>query len=148
MAGYVYHCRERGLDLHPCCADLQESLVHDGQTFELRKEASHRCGLCRDKGERRKFWAYRSYDDAGEAVYLHVACLKRHICSGGHVVLAGAPIMEGLLQSLPRRTGGSRGFERFRKVVSVVVSVIIAVIFGNPMALITTVAGPGGLLRG
>ena len=153
--GFVYHCGERDLDLdlHPCCAQLPVRFVQDGQAFELRKEASRRCGFCGDKGHRRKFWAYRSYYDAGEVLYLHVGCLKdahrtRNIGGGGHVVLAGAPIMEGLLQSLPRRTRSSRGFERFRKIVNVVVSVMIAVIFGNPMALITAVAGPGGLLRG
>jgi hypothetical protein len=49
---------------------------------------------------------------------------------------------------LPSSARRSRGFDRFRKIVGVVVSVIVAVIFGNPMALITAVAGPGGLLRG
>lgn len=154
VIGFVYHCRERDLDLHPCCALLPERIVQDGRAFELRKGASRRCGLCGGaNGRRRKFWAYRSYYDDGEAFYLHVACLKhgnctRHIGSGGQIVQAGVPITEGLLQSLPRSTRRSGGFERFRKIVGVVVSVIVAVIFGNPMGLITAVAGPGGLLRG
>jgi hypothetical protein len=152
VAGFVYHCRARGLDLHPTCAQLPERHVQDGQVFELRKEASRPCRFCGENGYRSKFWAYRSYCD-GEVSYLHVACMKgahrtRSIGGGGQIVLAEAPVIEGVLQSLPSSARRSRGFDRFRKIVGVVVSVIVAVIFGNPMALITAVAGPGGLLRG
>lgn len=145
--GFVYHCSGRGLDLHPCCAFLPERIVQDGRAFELRKGASRRCGMCGENGRRRWYWAYRSNYDDGEAVYLHVACLKEGYRGGAQIVQASAPNMEGVLQSLPRRTRRSGGFERFRKIVSVVVGVIIAVIFGNPMAMIAAVAGPGGLLR-
>jgi hypothetical protein len=152
VAGFVYHCHKSGLDLHPSCAQLPERHVQDGQVFELRKEASRPCRFCGKNGYRSEFWAYRSYCD-GEVSYLHVACLKgaprtRKVGSGGQIVLAEAPIIEGVLLSLPASTRRSRGFDRFRKIVGVVASVIIVVIFGNPMALIATVAGPSGLLRG
>lgn len=156
--GFAYHCRDRDLDLHPCCALLEPSFVHDGRAFELRMDASGRCGMCSraDGRRRRKFWSYVVYED-GKAVYLHVACLKdaharrgRSI-GGGRQILVEAnnsPITEGVLQSLPRSTRRSGGFDKFRRIVGVVVSVIIAVIFGNPLALVSAVAGPGGLLRG
>lgn len=65
------------------------------------------------------------------------------------MLVSSSPAMDGVLQSVPRRrTPRSGGFERFCKIVNVVVSVIIAVIFGNPMAMISAVAGPDGLLRG
>uniref|UniRef100_A0A0E0LUR0 DC1 domain-containing protein n=1 Tax=Oryza punctata TaxID=4537 RepID=A0A0E0LUR0_ORYPU len=158
--GFVYHSDDPDLDLHPCCAFLRRRVVvQDGRLFELRKRSPRRCGMCggeRSGGRRRSnFWAYRTYDDDGEPVYLHVACVKdghrgRPRGSGDEIVLASSsPAMDSVLQSVPRRrTRRSGGFERFRKIVNVVVSVIIAVIFGNPMAMISAVAGPDGLLRG
>uniref|UniRef100_A0A0E0AV48 Uncharacterized protein n=1 Tax=Oryza glumipatula TaxID=40148 RepID=A0A0E0AV48_9ORYZ len=39
--------------------------------------ARRRAGLCGERsGRRRNFWAYRTYDDDGEPVYLHIACVK------------------------------------------------------------------------
>ncbi|KAL5221047.1 hypothetical protein ABZP36_025760 [Zizania latifolia] len=155
--GFVYHSDNPDLDLHPCCAFLRKRIVEDSRLFELRKGATRRCGMCgRRSGHRRKFWAYRTYYDDGEPVYLHVACIKDGHNSlsasaaggGGQILLASSPAMEGVLQSVPRRTRQSSGFERFRKIVGVVMSVIIAVISGNPMAMIAAVAGPDGLLRG
>ncbi|BAF23681.1 uncharacterized protein [Oryza sativa Japonica Group] len=168
VRGFVFHCADRDLDLHPCCASLEDRIVTggggdgDGRVFELTKAASssssrRRCGVCGDKS-RRTFWFYRGRFD-GEDVFIHVACVKelavrrweasyRRRSGAGQIALAGAPLMEGALQSLPRRTRRSGGFERFSKIVGVIVSAIIAVIFGNPMGLIAAVAGPDGLLRG
>ncbi|XP_040383201.1 uncharacterized protein LOC102712655 [Oryza brachyantha] len=165
VRGFVFHCAERDLDLHPCCASLEDSIAVDGaggRAFQLTKEASssssssRRCGVCGDKS--RRFWFYRCTFD-GEDVYIHVACVKelalrkwqasyRRRSGAGQIVLAGAPLMEGALQSLSKKTRRSSGFERFRKIVGLVVSAIIAVVFGNPMGLIAAVAGPDGLLRG
>jgi Tfp pilus assembly protein PilN len=64
------------------------------------------------------------------------------------IVQARAPSMDRMLQSLPRKTRKSTGFQRFWKMVGAVVSVIIAVIFGNPVVMVAAIAGPGGLLRG
>uniref|UniRef100_A0A0E0GK56 FACT complex subunit n=1 Tax=Oryza nivara TaxID=4536 RepID=A0A0E0GK56_ORYNI len=39
--------------------------------------ARRRAGLCGERsGRRHNFWAYRTYDDDGEPVYLHIACVK------------------------------------------------------------------------
>jgi hypothetical protein len=74
--GFVYHSLEEGLDLHPCCASLPDRFLHDGRDFDLHRRASRQCALCPDnEGQHRCFWAYRCYVD-GEAVDLHVACLK------------------------------------------------------------------------
>ncbi|KAL6596152.1 hypothetical protein ACP70R_047516 [Stipagrostis hirtigluma subsp. patula] len=157
--GFVYHCLEADLDLHPCCALLPERILRDGRVFELRREASRPCGMCggRNGRRRRRFWAYRSYFD-GEAVDLHVACMKdmarlgweagyHDRVGGGQIVPASAPILDGVLQRLPRNKRRSTGFQSLCKIVGAVVSVIISVIFGNPMAMIAAVAGPGGFLR-
>ncbi|KAG8047284.1 hypothetical protein GUJ93_ZPchr0008g13234 [Zizania palustris] len=155
--GFVYHSDDPDLDLHPCCAFLRKHFVEDSRLFELRKGATRRCGMCGKSGRRRKFWVYRTYYDDDEPVDLHVACIKNGHNSmsgaaapdgGCQILLASSPPMEGVLQSVPRRTRQSSGFERFCKIVGVVMNVIIAVISGNPMAMIAAVAGPDGLLRG
>ncbi|TKW10176.1 hypothetical protein SEVIR_6G145100v4 [Setaria viridis] len=156
--GYVYHCFEGDLDLHPCCARLPERILQDGRVFDLRRKTSRRpCGLCGDN-RRRDFWAYRSYFD-GEAVDLHVACMKdvarlsweaacEDRAGGGQIVQASLPNMDRTLQSLPRSKRRRSGFEQFIRIVSTVASIIIAVIFGNPVAMMAAIAGPGGFLRG
>ncbi|RLM70089.1 hypothetical protein C2845_PM17G05860 [Panicum miliaceum] len=75
VLGFVYHCFEEDLDLHPCCASLGKR-IHSDRVFELVRNTSRSCGLwCGYWRCRRKFWVYRTYFD-GEAVDLHVACLK------------------------------------------------------------------------
>ncbi|CAD6265509.1 unnamed protein product [Miscanthus lutarioriparius] len=158
--GLVHHCFEDDLDLHPCCARLPDRILQDGRVFELRRKTSGACGLCGgDSGRRRnKFWAYRSYFD-GEAMDLHVACMKdmarlsweasyQSRSGGGQIVLASLPNIERTLQSLPVNKRRKSGFDHFVKIVRTVAGIIIAVIFGNPVAMIAAIAGPGGLLRG
>ncbi|OEL13868.1 hypothetical protein BAE44_0025113 [Dichanthelium oligosanthes] len=166
--GLVYHSFDDGdLDLHPCCARLPNRLMQaDGRTFELRRRpspSSRPCGMCGGGGvsgrrRRREFWAYRSCVD-GEDMDLHVACMKEMArlswdaerqgrVGGGQIVLARAPAsMDRVLQALPRKTRRSSGFQRFWKIVGAVVSVVIAVIFGNPVVMVAAIAGPGGLLQ-
>ncbi|XP_062196101.1 uncharacterized protein LOC133899158 [Phragmites australis] len=158
-SGFVYHCFDDDLDLHPCCAHLPERFIQDGRVFELHRKSSRPCGMCGGKNRRRsEFWAYRSYFE-GEAVDLHVACMKemfrlgwdaeyQNRVGGGQIVQASAPSVDRMLHSLPRKTRKRSGFQGFCKIVGNVVSIIIAVIFGNPVAMMAAIAGPGGLLRG
>lgn len=162
--GLVYHCSGRGdgglgLDLHPTCASLPARFaVGGGRVFELRKEASRRCAECGEMrcGGGRRFWFYRSYsyaDGDGEALYLHVACLKRMQTQYGaaadvrSVQVMSSPVMEGVLRSLPparRRAmaaGGGGGLERFLTIVAGVIRAIIGVIFGDPTFLIELAVG-------
>ncbi|TKV99678.1 hypothetical protein SEVIR_8G059101v4 [Setaria viridis] len=65
--GLVYHCFDRDLDLHPCCAALRmESVVHGGHLLKLCGEAELQGVVCGEKQGRRqssssskRFWAYR-----------------------------------------------------------------------------------------
>lgn len=162
--GFVYHCSDTNLDLHPCCASLPRTItLQGGYALELCPRASRGCAFCGgDKGKRlRKFWAYRWRDvnDGGGHVDLHVACVKEaarrawdqayssRVGSGGGVVQASAPAMEAaVLQSLA--AGNARSGSGLDKIVSTVVRVIITVVFGNPFAMIDALFGPGGFLRG
>lgn len=147
--GLVYHCFDRDLDLHPCCAALRmESVVHGGHLLKLCGEAELRCVVCGEKQGRRqssssskRFWAYRwCYD--GVTGYLHVACMKKIAVmsweqdykdgDGGGVVEASVTIMEGMLRRRsPTGNAGSgsgvelgiRGLENITKIVEVVSAV-------------------------
>ncbi|TVU05633.1 hypothetical protein EJB05_48802, partial [Eragrostis curvula] len=159
--GYGYHCHERDLDLHPCCATLQDRITLNGHTFKLQHAPRRgRCGAsCREEGRRRKFWAYRSCYD-GRSVYLHVACIREmarrawdeayqeRVGGGGCIVRASAPIMEGVLQNVSGTTRRRNRFDQFMRIVGIVTKIIVALISGNPMAMIAAVAGPDGFLRG
>lgn len=123
--GFVYHCFEKDLDLHPCCAALKmESVLQDGHVLQLCKEAEQGCLVCGEKGpqsaSKKKFWAYRWHYDGTDG-YLHVACMKMIAVQsweqayqdsvGGGIVEASVPVMKGMLQRRsPRNTGSSRGF--------------------------------------
>ncbi|XP_015695589.1 uncharacterized protein LOC102712104 [Oryza brachyantha] len=148
--GLVYHCADRDLDLHPTCASLPAQFTVGDHRFELAKESSRRCGRCREKC--REFWFYRSHVD-GEPLHLHVSCLKTMqalpsssqnfaVADGEIMQVVSSPAMQGLLQSLPKRkTNGRSGLERFLTIVAGAIRVIIALIFGDPTAMIVAVAG-------
>jgi len=154
--GFVYHCYEKDLDLHPCCASLKERTLLDGHVFELRRKASRPCVICGKNGHR--FWAYRSRFD-GEDMDIHVACMKNmaslsweaayHNRVGGEQILqVSGSSMDRMLQSFAGNRQRRGGFDQFIKVLGNLASIIIAVIFGNPVAMMAAIAGPGGLLRG
>lgn len=142
VRGFLYHCRERDLNLHPSCAGLPMSIVLDGTAFELREGVSPRCNMCIDRCTR--FWFYHSYID-GKAVDIHVACVKRmaRLSSEVRYFAHVAKMISGeLLRSLPMETMASGGFQRFCKDVGTVASLIIAEIFGVPTSMIAALA-PG-----
>ncbi|EMS66299.1 hypothetical protein TRIUR3_07972 [Triticum urartu] len=164
VLGRVYHCFDRDLDLHPSCARLPRRVDLDGLAFELCREhvPSRSCVLCTGKGRRcrRKFLSYRSEWD-GEAVYLHVACVKEmayeslksghgsHDGGGKTVVQANkAPSLKVAL-ALKKAQSSTRRFKRFLKIVGFFARVVIGVIFGDPTAMIAAVvevvfSGGGG----
>ncbi|CAL4998537.1 unnamed protein product [Urochloa decumbens] len=162
--GFVYHCFEDDLDLHPCCTSLPPTVTATVQgehvVLELCNKASRRhCAFCGEKGRRRRFWAYRWYNaNDGRHVYVHVACMRKaagrawdedyreRVGGGGGIVRASMPAIEAAVQkSLARNARSSRGgFARVMKIVTTVAQIVIAAIFGNPLGMISALVGPGG----
>lgn len=134
VAGFVYHCRACGFDLHPCCATLPHVLDAaagaasggggGGARLYLHPKATAACHRC---GHRGRSWTYRS---SCKSYSLHVACVMdmlveswngvgRHkggVAGGGNVydgvTVAGSggyrvPVIRGAAKSSHASRGGS-----------------------------------------
>ncbi|KQJ86004.1 uncharacterized protein LOC100837524 [Brachypodium distachyon] len=116
VAGFVYHCRDCGFDLHPCCATLPHVLDAGGGGVRLylHPKAAAACHRC---GQRGRSWTYRS---GCRSYSLHVACVMdmlveswgavgRHKQHGGGgssaLYLYGVPPIRGAAKS--SHAGGS-----------------------------------------
>ncbi|XP_066337798.1 uncharacterized protein [Miscanthus floridulus] len=128
--GFVYHCSDQDVHLHPCCASLPDRFLQDGRAFDLHRRASRPCALCPDnKGQRRWFWAYRCYVDGDEVVELHVACLKEmarrswEACYLNRDVGDGALNVDSMLENMFSSTFGD--------IAGTLGSFITALVFGS-----------------
>jgi hypothetical protein len=84
VAGYVYHCRSCGFDLHPCCAALPHSLDAGGGGVRLYLcPDSRTAGACHRCGHRGRSWSYRSQC---RSYSLHVACVMDILVESWHGV--------------------------------------------------------------
>uniref|UniRef100_A0A0E0AV52 DC1 domain-containing protein n=1 Tax=Oryza glumipatula TaxID=40148 RepID=A0A0E0AV52_9ORYZ len=163
VRGFVYHCFDRDLDLHPCCAHLPGRVALGGAAFELSSggTAPRRCLLCTEEGSRphlrRNYWTYSSDDLDGEAMHLHVACVKRmayesssagssssHRTDGGgggrNMPVIRAPVQAAV--ALRKKNGRPRSkLKKLLKIVVFVLRVIAGVLFGDPTAMAVAVVG-------
>ncbi|WOH02560.1 hypothetical protein DCAR_0521949 [Daucus carota subsp. sativus] len=61
--GFVYYCKDKDLDLHPCCLELKGKMVTDGATFRLHDKVKSKCIWCKSKslkGKSEGGWSYKS----------------------------------------------------------------------------------------
>ncbi|XP_020185067.1 uncharacterized protein [Aegilops tauschii subsp. strangulata] len=127
--GTHYHCARTGHYLHPCCAMLpMEIKLSDELRFELREEVSHCCTKCKKGGGVRDYWFYRS---TSKKVYLHVGCARE-------VLLPSSSSTTDKETALRKHGSGKAGRnpDPFFEIVKALASIIIAVLTGNPVALI------------
>ncbi|KAG8049148.1 hypothetical protein GUJ93_ZPchr0009g319 [Zizania palustris] len=168
VAGFVYHCRACGFDLHPCCATLPHVLDAaagggTGVRLYLHPKATAACHRC---GHRGRSWTYRSQC---KSYSLHVACVMdmlveswhgvgRHKGVGGvgssvydGAVVAGSggyrvPVIRGAVKSSHASRGGSywgkKGkVKRCCEIAGFAAQVVISAVLGDPTALIAGVIG-------
>ncbi|XP_040383091.1 uncharacterized protein LOC121055204 [Oryza brachyantha] len=160
VSGFVYHCSDLDLDIHPCCANLPDHVALDGVEFVLcgagagagdvprqcafcTEDHGKSCGVSRSRLDRRKVWTYRSCYD-GEAMYLHVACVKEIMVQeiiaagngGGKNYVIADSVLRGAMKKRSRT--GKKAVKCFLKFV---LSVIVSVLFGDPTGMAVALIG-------
>ena len=76
VKGFIYHCPEKDLDLHPCCLNLTKEFQIDHVKFHLR-ETKSKCIFCNQVDlSGIEVWSYVS--ECGE-YNVHVSCIRELI---------------------------------------------------------------------
>jgi hypothetical protein len=145
VQGFVYQSLDKHAnDLHPCCMNLQRTLIGDGVTLHLRDNVATKCLKCGCKEASINFkgWSYES--SCGQYSY-HVACVKdlilenwrRSYFDGNNTALQITVPNQDIVQ----QTGGSSSrmnVRKYLKMAKVALKLIISAIIGDPTTLIAT----------
>ncbi|CAI0377579.1 unnamed protein product [Linum tenue] len=141
VAGFLYHCRDCGFDLHPCCAKLPV-VIDDGEVkLYLYRKVSSPCHRCGRKG---RSWSYRS---TCKKYNLHVACVKDMLVEnwaggggGGSSRRFGTriPTLKNTV-NVQRKSKGK--VKKCCEVAGLGVQFIVAAVLGDPTALIAGLVG-------
>ncbi|XP_022133591.1 uncharacterized protein LOC111006130 [Momordica charantia] len=84
--GFVYHCQNQDLDLHPCCRNLNKNYKIKDVEFNLHKEVRGKCLWCNRKSinggtHNDNGWSYIS--ECGK-YHVHVACIAQMALEESH----------------------------------------------------------------
>ncbi|KDP46202.1 hypothetical protein JCGZ_10042 [Jatropha curcas] len=151
ISGFLYHCKDCGFDLHPCCAKLP-TVLDDGETkLYLYRKVSATCHKCGRKG---RSWSYRS---SCKKYNLHVACVKDMLVEnwaglyygnssvpngyGGSkkVEINRLPSLKNVLQTPHRKKKGK--VQKCCEMAGLAVQFVISAVLGDPTAIIAGVIG-------
>ncbi|KAL7002735.1 hypothetical protein U1Q18_003891 [Sarracenia purpurea var. burkii] len=148
VAGFLYHCKSCGFDLHPCCAKLP-MMLDDGEVkLYLYRKVSAACHRCGRKG---RSWSYRS---ECKKYNLHVACVKEMLVESWHQmstvagrevngrkpVEARIPSLRATLQNHhQKKTKGK--VKKCCEMAALAVQFIVSAVLGDPTTLIAGVVG-------
>nr|XP_043627202.1 uncharacterized protein LOC122598688 [Erigeron canadensis] len=154
ITGYVYHCKDCGFDLHPCCAKLP-TMLNDGEIkLYLCRKVRSACHKCGKKG---RSWSYRS---TCKKYNLHVACAKEMLVESWHDIYYGVvygennnyngdmygrswnletkiPSLKGTLQSYHKKS--RKKMKKCCQIAGLAVQFVISAVLGDPTTLIVGV---------
>ncbi|KAH7672734.1 DC1 domain-containing protein, partial [Dioscorea alata] len=149
--GYVYHCDKKDLDLHPCCAKLpyyEDVVINEGEEIRLflKKKVSTKCCKCKEKklwGKVKNTWSYVSEN---QEVHFHVSCVKDLVYESWRDGLQIEKVdanwpktkLEVYKESKWKGSGRSK-FGTLKKVLKIALTFIIAVVIGDPTAMLVGV---------
>ncbi|XP_073526052.1 uncharacterized protein [Phyllobates terribilis] len=135
VTGFLYHCRECGFDMHPCCAKLPLVLDEGNMRLCLQPKASSSCHRCGGKG---RSWTYRS---SCKKYSLHVACAKEMLVDNWHsfyLTTEGAttriPALKG--RCFRHTIGAANPKRKCCAVAALALQFVISAVLGDPTPLI------------
>ncbi|KAJ4719866.1 Cysteine/Histidine-rich C1 domain family protein [Melia azedarach] len=142
IRGFVYHCKEKGWDLHPCCLKLPNSLSIKNVKFDLSDKVSLKCIWCKKKKLEGTVSGIRgwSYVSKCEEYHFHVYCATEMMLDGwqnGAFNDDRSLALENLELPTDRRlsTNRRRG-NKFIKMVKMVFRTIIGILLGDPTVIL------------
>jgi hypothetical protein len=141
--GFVYHCEEKGWDLHPCCRNLEKEIEMDGVNFQLCNKVSKKCSFCKKKKLPNgvQGWSYVSKSDN---YHFHVYCTMQMVVESwknwpkDNNCLALENLELPVLQANSFGSGGKGG--KFLRIVMAILRSIVAVLLGDPTLIILSTA--------
>ncbi|XAR59511.1 hypothetical protein NMG60_11015368 [Bertholletia excelsa] len=137
VAGFMYHCKSCGFDLHPCCAKLP-GVIDDGEIkLYLYQKVTEPCLRCGRKG---RSWSYRS---ACKKYNFHVACVKEMLMENwqekGKDLSARMPKLKGMIHINERKSKGK--VQKCCAVAGMALQFVVSAVLGDPTALIAGIVG-------
>ena len=138
VKGFIYHCPEKDLDLHPCCLNLMKEFQIDQVKFHLGGTKS-KCIFCNQiESSGIEVWSYVS--ECG-TYNVHVSCIRELIVeeleNGTTDILAlknlGLPIQRRL-----KRNGGIG--KMCLKILKIFLKTIISILLGDPITFVSLLA--------
>ena len=140
VKGFIYHCPEADLDLHPCCLNLNKELSIDDVKFHLRKTKS-RCKFCNQiELSKIQVWSYVS--ECGEYNF-HVSCVKIMLeeLENGTTNSNGCLALENLKLPIQHRLKRNGGMGKICwKILKVFLKTIFSILLGDPTVVFSLLA--------
>ncbi|KAJ8747648.1 hypothetical protein K2173_012824 [Erythroxylum novogranatense] len=147
VTGFVYHCKDCGFDLHPCCAKLPMVLDDGDIKLYLYRKVSASCQKCGRKG---RSWSYRS---SCKKYNLHVACVKDMLVENWDQFYSARsdlgknmnsttsrrldnriPSLKSTLQAPPKKSKGK--VKKCAEVAGLAMQFVVSAVLGDPTALV------------
>ncbi|KAK0592095.1 hypothetical protein LWI29_013232 [Acer saccharum] len=155
VRGFVYHCKEEGWDLHPCCMNLPNKLKVDDVKFKLRDKVLKKCFWCNRRRLEGSVSGIRgwSYVSKCEKYHFHVYCASEMMLEGwknesysknndndktapDSLALA-LKNLELPLQRRSRGNGGGGSGDKFIRIVKMFFKVFVGILLGDPTITLT-----------
>nr|XP_023895381.1 heat shock 70 kDa protein 18-like isoform X1 [Quercus suber] len=135
VKGFIYHCPEKDLDLHPCCLNLEKELQIGHVKFHLR-ETKSKCKFCYQIDlSKIKVWSYVS--ECGEYNF-HVSCITKIIVEeleNGTTNILASKNLELPIQRRLTKNGGMG--KMCVKILKIFLKTIISALLGDPTIFIS-----------